>query len=351
MQELVSGLYFSVLLLAIITLFDVFIKFKRPVFLKILLLIIVFNNGLIAIINIFFPQHFYLFMVIFRLINGACAISFFNLLYFPKMKNWIYFFFTLVCIFLFFYIQTNIDSIQAVLKGPIKIGGKIDFIYPKQYIILRLLLLILFIGGSINLYYGIRKRKDQNIYFQQTALWSLFNLCLLLITGITYIFINYYTTSLQLNRLVAALINIAAMIIVLYRPVYLNNYNLKFSLSKVDIKNFSNQQVELFLFEFYSNHYYLNKEATLEEFAAKINVDKNDLYRFVFDKYLMSFSDLINKNRIDYFLQLISKRRFMNYSIEDLAIQAGFNSRQHLYKPFKKFHGGSPTDLIDSRTL
>ncbi len=351
MQDLVSGLYFSVLLLAIITLFDLFIKFKRPVFLKTMLLIIVFNNGLIALGNIFYPQHFYLFMVFFRMINGACAISFFNLLYFPKMKNWVYVFFTLVCIFLFFYIQNNIGIIEAILKDPIKIGGVTDFIYPKQFIILRFLLLILFVGGSVNLYYGIRKRKNQNIYFQQTALWSLFNLCLLLVTGITYISFNVYSNYSHYYRLLAALVNITAMILILYRPVYLNNYNLKFSLSKVDIKNFSNQQVELFLFEFYSNYYYLNKDATLEEFALKIRVDKNDLYRFVFDKYLMSFSDLINKNRIDYFLILISKRRFMNHSIEDLAIQAGFNSRQHLYKPFKKFHGGSPTDLIDSRTL
>jgi len=31
-----------------------------------------------------------------------------------------------------------------------------------------------------------------------------------------------------------------------------------------------------------------------------------------------------------------------------LAKEVGFSSRQHLYKPFKKFHGGNPSDIVDA---
>ena len=34
--------------------------------------------------------------------------------------------------------------------------------------------------------------------------------------------------------------------------------------------------------------------------------------------------------------------------IDALAREVGFSSRQHLNKPFKKFHGGNPSDLIES---
>jgi AraC-like DNA-binding protein len=58
---------------------------------------------------------------------------------------------------------------------------------------------------------------------------------------------------------------------------------------------------------------------------------------------------LVNKNRVSYFLELVANRKYYTSSIDDLAKAAGFASRQHLYKPFKKFHGGSPTDLLDAR--
>jgi len=37
-----------------------------------------------------------------------------------------------------------------------------------------------------------------------------------------------------------------------------------------------------------------------------------------------------------------------NLTIDALSKEAGFSSRQQLYKPFKKFHGGNPSDLLDA---
>jgi AraC-like DNA-binding protein len=77
-------------------------------------------------------------------------------------------------------------------------------------------------------------------------------------------------------------------------------------------------------------------------------VGSNDLYKFVYYKYNMTFNDLVNKHRVEYFIDIIHNPKFLNYTIDALAKEAGFSSRQHLYKPFKKFHGGNPSDLIDS---
>ena len=50
----------------------------------------------------------------------------------------------------------------------------------------------------------------------------------------------------------------------------------------------------------------------------------------------------------DDFIELVRSPKYNQYSIDALAKEAGFNSRHHLYKPFKKFHGGTPSDFISS---
>ena len=57
-------------------------------------------------------------------------------------------------------------------------------------------------------------------------------------------------------------------------------------------------------------------------------------------------SILYGSGRVQYFLDIATSDEFINYSIDALAQEAGFSSTHHLYKPFKKFHGGTPSDFI-----
>lgn len=103
-----------------------------------------------------------------------------------------------------------------------------------------------------------------------------------------------------------------------------------------------------FINSFFTRFYFTNPDASLENLAKELNVNSNDLYKFIYYKYNMTFNDLVNKHRVEYFIDIIHNPKFLNYTIDALAKEAGFSSRQHLYKPFKKFHGGNPSDLIDS---
>lgn len=60
----------------------------------------------------------------------------------------------------------------------------------------------------------------------------------------------------------------------------------------------------------------------------------------------MTFIDLINKNRVLHFVDLIKSGKYNNYTIEALSQLSGFGSRVHLHHNFKKFHGGKPSDLM-----
>ena len=138
------------------------------------------------------------------------------------------------------------------------------------------------------------------------------------------------------------------LLAIIYKPKYLS-FN-KFSFNKltafdrsstltVNDQNFSNP--------FFNDFYYLQKDANLERFCKENGiVDKEEFHDLIIIKFSMSFNNLINKYRVEYFLDLVKSKKYTNYSIDALAQEAGFNSRHHLYKPFKKFHGGTPSDFI-----
>jgi YesN/AraC family two-component response regulator len=137
--------------------------------------------------------------------------------------------------------------------------------------------------------------------------------------------------------------------LVFYRPGFLNRSALKIAFGE----KFNQESTYListddFIKEFFTNLYFTDSDASIENLAKKMGINGNDLYRFVYNNYSMSFNDLVNKNRVAYFLDIVHNEQYKNYTIDALAKVVGFSSRQHLYKPFKKFHGGNPSDIIDA---
>ena len=102
-----------------------------------------------------------------------------------------------------------------------------------------------------------------------------------------------------------------------------------------------------FNFQFFTNFYYKSKTANIEEFSIIMGVSKDILFKYIYYNYSMSFEELLNKSRVEYFVEIIKDRKFKKYTVEALALEAGFSSRQRFYQPFKKYHGGNPSDLID----
>jgi len=135
-----------------------------------------------------------------------------------------------------------------------------------------------------------------------------------------------------------------------FRPVFLNSQDF-------DIKYFSSFKrsnsltltEDNFFKPFFNNHYYLNKYATIEDFCMQNDIQESDSFNEqIIKAYNMSFANLIQKYRVDYFVEIAKLPKYQNYSIESLANEAGFSSRTSLNKPFKKFHGGTPSDYIES---
>jgi AraC-like DNA-binding protein len=83
---------------------------------------------------------------------------------------------------------------------------------------------------------------------------------------------------------------------------------------------------------------------SLESLADELNMSKGHLSFLVNTYSGQNFSDYINAFRVDQVKKWILDHDFVNYTIESIGLESGFNSKSTFYSAFKKF-----TDLTPSQ--
>lgn len=84
------------------------------------------------------------------------------------------------------------------------------------------------------------------------------------------------------------------------------------------------------------------------DFALKLNKTKGEVSAFIKDQFNDSFSEILNKNRVTYFKELLNSKQYESFTIEALSEMSGFSNRQAMYVAFKKYEGCTPSDYIDN---
>jgi AraC-like DNA-binding protein len=160
---------------------------------------------------------------------------------------------------------------------------------------------------------------------------------------------NVFKFTNELNTYIRLVFGLSLLLIILYRPSFINKNGSKISFGFLFNQNdfsFDIKEVD-FNFHFFTNFYFKSKSANIEEFSNIIGASKNVMLNYIYLNYSMSFEELVNKSRVDYFVEIIKDPKFKNFTVAALAMEVGFSSRQRFYQPFKKYHGGNPSDLID----
>ena len=210
-----------------------------------------------------------------------------------------------------------------------------------------IIILLIFSYASWLLVKIYRKFPSENQYFKRLKLWSTkFPLLIVL-----YFLCNLsvFNSSYELFRLFLVFSAFFTLILlILFRPRFLNHLSLEFTLLNTSAKSDTIVDKTVFMDCFFGKSYYLNPLASLEDMAIELGVSTTDLYNFIYHNYTLSFNDLLNKHRVDYFIDLVQSRKYPHYTIDALAQLSGFSSRHHLYKPFQKFHGGTPSGFMNS---
>ena len=349
---------FAAFLLSIIVFVDVLLQIKRPLSLKMYFLVLVFSVGAYSFLLWLSFVNIYVLLCfpIFKFSIWASMTLILSHFYISDNKTWVYWILGIASLILLYsntrmyfylkdfnYYETNFRS-SVIDVFTQKVSFKVNFVP-------RFLLLFTFTGINLRIAYLIfQKSEDTNHYYQRIRNWTKTFVLLELMAVILFSIMNSFLISYVAANIMLIVIAFLLLLLVLYRPRFINTQSIKLSLSN----NFRrDQSVSLtdanFYTPFFTNHYYLQEDATLEQFCIQNEISSNEqLQDQILKKYNMTFSNLVNKNRVDYFVELVRSPKYNQYSIDALAKEAGFNSRHHLYKPFKKFHGGTPSDFISS---
>jgi len=132
-----------------------------------------------------------------------------------------------------------------------------------------------------------------------------------------------------------------------FRPNYFNKTDFKLTINNTfnRVKQ-DDLSIEKFKSEFFLKNYFTKKNCSLEEFSEIMGVSNEAINLYIYEQYGLSFSDFVNKQRVELFIATIKDKKINELTIEALAEMVGFGSRPTLYRAFKKHHGGNPTDLI-----
>ena len=356
--SLIQCSYFFIFLFSIIVLFDVLIRFTSPIRLKIFFLLFV-----LAIVVISFclfirsvPDQLILIRMICPMLIGTSMVQIFTNLYFvqhKKIANIYLISAYAIYIYLIIYVQivgyenvflkfNSINSSTSQVAKSINLPLYLEFFIHVDFIFFNLFCLYY-------IYNILFKFSFKNIYFKKIQVWT-FCFFMVIFTQLIIIALStIFKFSNEFNTYIRIVMGLTLLLIILYRPSFINKNGSKISFGFLFNRNdFSSDIKEVdFNFQFFTNFYYKSKTANIEEFSNIMGVSKEVMFNYIYFTYSMSFDELINKTRVEYFVEIIKDAKFKNYTVEALALEVGFSSRQRFYQPFKKYHGGNPSDLID----
>jgi AraC-like DNA-binding protein len=93
---------------------------------------------------------------------------------------------------------------------------------------------------------------------------------------------------------------------------------------------------------------YLNKDLSLVQVAASLDIPIRDL-SYILNNYFNSrFTDFVNQYRIKHVISIFNDSYIENFTIESAAMDAGFMSKSGFYKSFKKLYNMTPTEYFQS---
>jgi AraC-like DNA-binding protein len=297
----------------------------------------------------FLSEFGYDFKLLKSIIGLSALMSFINLFYFianrkiPKviiaLECTIYIFFIISYIFGYY----SINTFNGNLENELGLIDRIKFFIKTAFVLISI---------SYNIYIIHRNTDNDNLYQIKIKNWSIFIIvlfCMAITIQITGLLMYYKKVAIPIfdSRAIVSLVRFLLLLFILFRPKFLNESGYTAKINKmISTKNYLS--VSNFELLFHANSYFLNANANLEDFALKLNKTKGEVSAFIKDQFNDSFSDILNKNRVTYFKELLHSKQYESFTIEALSEMSGFSNRQAMYVAFKKYEGCTPSEYIEN---
>ena len=97
---------------------------------------------------------------------------------------------------------------------------------------------------------------------------------------------------------------------------------------------------------FVSSKAFLQPNLTISEVAVATGLPVRELSYLINSYYKKRFSDYLNEMRITHFLTQVDTSSLDSFTIESIALSAGFSSRSSFYRAFNRFYGCTPSEYL-----
>jgi AraC-like DNA-binding protein len=342
-----SYIFFAIFIVAIFSIFENIKGYQKMSFFKVNLQILLFFIALGSFL--FFLDEIginvRIYLDVARIFGLISFVNIFFILANNKIPRLIIYFEILFAVVLLIMVYNGFKYV-SIKNGVINV--QLNYIQ---------LFNIFIINGFLitSMFYNIFKIHKQidnkNLYHLKIRNWSYFlliiviSIVLWLITA--FILDKYHIANLKSDtRVLNSMVYSLLLLFVLFRPRFIDEADFSYTINK-----FSPQQsiinAQDFDFLFYFNHYYLQLDANIDDFALKLNHSKAEVLDFIKIQTTDSFIDLLNRNRIKYFTDLLRSKKQDSFTIEALSEMSGFKSRKTMYNTFNKYHNMTPSEFIN----
>ncbi len=338
---LLANLSFLLLVMSAVIFIELLLNFKKPLQLKLILLSIAFaclwkGFGIMYAFNYGYNRW------LMELPNAILAGSFI-LLITHLIDASLSLFYRAYAFIIFITLLSLSIYYGFVLKVPLDvpithISYYIQFIWCFFSVVTILLCLFLIFRLKSS-------EQKTNQYMSQLNNWAIYITSVFLTSCMAFLCIELFPSS-ALLKIINIIMDNLLVFMILFRPKFINNNHFKSSNTTFKVKLHADIDESAFTLHFFYHKYYVNPDANLESFAELLQSNPDDLRTYLKSHFKSSFKELINRNRIIVFQELVVAGKSKSYNLDGLAVQCGFSSRFHLFANFKKYHGGSPSDYI-----
>ena len=93
--------------------------------------------------------------------------------------------------------------------------------------------------------------------------------------------------------------------------------------------------------------YYLNEKLTIDGLAEKLDTNSKYLSQLINESQQKNFYTYINTFRVTEAQRLLNERQHQKYSIQGIALMAGFSSKSSFNEAFRRITGMTPSEYVE----
>ena len=94
---------------------------------------------------------------------------------------------------------------------------------------------------------------------------------------------------------------------------------------------------------------YLNTNLTLSQVSVALNIPIRELSYILNNYFNQRFTDFVNAYRLKYITDKFNESYLDNFTIESVALEAGFATKSGFYKSFKKLYQTTPSEYFQQK--